>query len=582
MLKRLLRRLAPHWLQVVAAGVSTLLVMALNLAIPQLIRVVIDSVLLGGQVSLLPWIAGGVIAITVIKGFFSYWDRFLMERVSQKITYNLRNELYDHLQHLPFAYYENAQTGQLMTSDVDMLKRFFGFGFIHLFQGLVTFVGVVIVIFSMHRGLSLLTLATLPFIVVTILYFGRRVGPAFQKIQESLADLTSALQENLSGIRVVKAFNREDGEAEKFDHKNKKLLARNLTAVRLWAFFFPLMSFLTGLAAAAILWYGGREVIAGNLQLGELIAFNSYLLLMIMPMRMLGWVVNLAQRSFKSAERVFAILDTKIQIADAADAIELESVTGRVTFDNVSFAYREDTPALVDISFSAEAGQTIAIVGTTGSGKTTLVNLVPRFYDPSKGAVLIDGEDIRHYTLQSLRRAVGLVTQDTFLYSATIADNIGYGDDTADRTAIEAAAQAAQIDEFIVSLPNGYDTLVGERGVNLSGGQKQRISIARALLKNPKILILDDYTSSVDTHTEYLIRQALDVLMKGRTSFVIAQRIATVLAADLILVLDGGRIVARGQHRELLQTSSLYREIYEIQYGSRSHSNKGGETEWTT
>lgn len=584
-IKRLLFKLVPYWLWVLAAGVSALVVMVFNLSIPQFIRVVIDEAVLGGQVFLLPLIAAGIVGVTVVKGIFAFLERYLMERVSQNIIYDLRNRLYNHLQHLSFSYFENTQTGQLMsraTADVEMLKRFYGFGVIHLFQGVITFFGVAIVIFSMHWQLALLTLAALPVIILTIMSFGRKVGPAYQAIQEQLANLTSVLQENLTGIRVVKAFGREAGEAEKFDGENAALLTKNLSAVRIWAYYFPFLSFLTGLAAAVILWFGGREVIRGNLQLGELIAFNSYLLMLVMPLRMLGWVVNLSQRALTSADRVYEILDTKPEIDDLPAARELTLPEGRVTFADVHFAYREGVDALRGISLTAGPGENVAIVGTTGSGKTTLVSLIPRFYDPSEGRVLLDGQDIRHYTLKSLRRAVGFVSQDTFLFSATIAENIGYGDPAAGREAIVAAAKAAQIHHFIENLPQGYGTLVGERGVNLSGGQKQRISIARALLKDPRILILDDYTSSVDTHTEYLIRQALCTLMSGRTSFIIAQRISTVLAADLILVMDGGEIVARGTHRELLDSSPLYREIYDLQFRGSALACEGGDPSWTT
>jgi ATP-binding cassette subfamily B protein len=578
-------KLVSHWPWVLAAAFSALAVMLLNLLIPQFIRVVIDEAVLGEQVFLLPWVAAAILLVTVTKGIFAFLERYLMERVSQRIIYDLRNRLYVHLQNLSFSYYENTQTGQIMsraTADVDMLKRFYGFGIMHLFQGTVTFIGVIIVIFSMHWRLAALTVLTLPIILITILRFGRKVGPAYQEIQEQLADLTSVLQENLTGIRVVKAFGREEGEARNFDQQNEALLQKNIAAVRIWAYYFPFLSFLTGLAAAAILWYGGREVILGRLLLGELVAFNSYLLMLVMPMRMLGWVVNLSQRALTSAKRVYEILDTQPEIEDAPDARELTTITGEVSFADVHFAYREGAEALTDISFTAKPGETIAIVGTTGSGKTTLVSLIPRFYDPTAGTIMIDGKDIRGYTLQSLRRGIGFVSQDTFLFSATIGENIGYGNSQAGPAEIEAAAKAAQIHDFIATLPQGYDTLVGERGVNLSGGQKQRIAIARALLKDPKILILDDYTSSVDAHTEYLIRQALDTLMEGRTSFVIAQRISTVLAADLILVMDGAEIIDRGKHTELLESSPLYREIYDIQFGGRLLTCEGGDTVWTT
>jgi ATP-binding cassette subfamily B protein len=521
------------------------------------------------------------VGVTVIKGVFSFAERYTMERVAQKVIYDLRNSLYDHLQHLSFSFYENTQTGQLMsraTSDVEMLKRFYGFGLINLFHGIVMFIGVVVVIFFMHWRLALLTMLFLPVILLAIQRFGRQVGPAYQVIQEELADLTSVLQENITGIRVVKAFAREEYESKKFDNKNFSLLKKNLEAVRIWAYYFPFISFLTGLTAAVILWYGGMEVIRGNLLLGELIAFNSYLLMLVMPMRMMGWVVNLSQRALTSAERVFEVLDVPPDVYDMPGSKELTHTKGEIIFEDVSFSYRKGVDALKNISFTAFPGNRVAIVGTTGSGKTTLVNLIPRFYEPSAGRILLDGTDIRHFTLHSLRDQIGFVSQDTFLFSTTIAENIGYANPRADRRAITEAGAAAQIHDFISSLPDGYDTMVGERGVGLSGGQKQRIAIARALLMNPKILILDDYTSSVDAHTEYLIREALGCLMEKRTSFVIAQRLSTVMAADLILVMDNGEIVARGTHAELLDQSSLYADIYRLQLGgSLAACQEGGD-----
>ncbi|MBS4022559.1 MAG: ABC transporter ATP-binding protein [Dethiobacter sp.] len=577
---RLLKKLAPYWRWIIAASGSVLMVMVLNLSIPQLFRVGIDTAILGGQSFYLPWIALAIVIITAVKGFFSFVQRYAMERVAQHVIYELRNSLYDHLQQMSFSFYERTQTGQLMsraTADVEMLKRFYGFGIVHLFQGVLMFVGVVAVIFSMHWRMSLLTLASLPVITVVILRFGRLVGPAYQVIQEELAELTSVLQENLSGIRVVKAFAREDYEQRKFDSYNLGLFQKHLAAVRIWAYYFPFLSFLTGLTAAAIIWYGGREVILGNLMLGELVAFNSYLLMLVMPMRMLGWVVNLSKRALTSADRVFEILDTEPEVRDLPGARELGTVRGELTFDCVSFSYREGVEALKGINFTASPGQTIAIVGATGSGKTTLVNLIPRFYEPAGGRILLDGTVISEFTLQTLRANIGFVSQETFLFSTTIAENIGYGNPQADRESIVEAARDAQIHEFITTLPNGYETVVGERGVGLSGGQKQRISIARALLKNPKILILDDYTSNVDVHTEFLIRQALEQLMAGRTSFVIAQRLSTVQAADLILVMDGGEITARGNHEELLQQSPVYADIYNLQLQRSSLPPKGDE-----
>lgn len=567
--KRLLIRLIPYWPRVLGAAVSALAVMGLGLIIPQIFRLTIDRAILGSQAFYLPWIGLSLLLVTVIKGVFSFTQRYWMEHVAQKLIYGLRNELFEHLQQLSFSFYDHTQTGQLMsrvTADVEMLKRFFGFGLLHLFQGAVTFAGVLTVIIAMNWRLSLLTILTLPAVILAISRFGARVSPAYQAVQEELAEMTSVLQQNLTGIRTVKALSQEDAETAKFNRHSTRLLDRNLAAVRIWSYYFPLIAFLTGLSSAVILWYGGREVIGGQMLLGELVAFNSYLIMLVMPMRMLGWVANLSQRALASAGRVFELLDTRPEVSDLPTARSLpENVSGMITFAGVSFSYRPGVESLRNISFSASPGQRIAIVGATGSGKTTLVNLIPRHYDPVEGKILLDGEDLRSFTLRSLRSQVGVVSQDIFLFSTSIAENIGYGNPAAERQEIEDAAKAAQIHDFILSLPLGYETMVGERGVNLSGGQKQRLAIARALLKDPKILILDDYASSVDTHTEYQLRRALDTLMKGRTCFIIAHRLSSVMEADLILVLENGVIVSSGRHEQLLAESALYAEIYKLQ-----------------
>jgi ATP-binding cassette subfamily B protein len=543
--------------------------MGLALIIPQLFRLTIDQAIQGSQAFYLPWIGLALLIFTVVKGVFSFTQRYWMEHVAQRLIYTLRNELFEHLQQLSFSFYDQTQTGQLMsrvTADVEMLKRFFGFGLLHLFQGVITFAGVLTVILVMNWRLSLVTILSLPAVILAIRRFGAKVSPAYQAVQEELAEMTSALQQNLAGIRTVKAFAQQAAETTKFNRHSVRLLGRNLAAVRIWSYYFPLIAFLTGLSSAVILWYGGREVIGGRMMLGELVAFNSYLLMLIMPMRMLGWVVNLSQRALASAGRVFELLDTRPEVRDLPAARPLPAnVSGRITFAGVSFSYRPGVESLRHISFSASPGQKIAIVGATGSGKTTLVNLIPRHYEPAEGKILLDGEDIRNFTLRSLRSQIGVVSQEIFLFSATIAENIGYGNPAAGRQEIEAAARAAQIHDFILSLPQGYESVLGERGINLSGGQKQRLAIARALLKDPKILILDDYTSSVDTHTEYLLRSALESLMRGRTCFIIAHRLSSVMEADLILVLENGAIVASGKHMQLLAKSPLYAENFRLQ-----------------
>lgn len=580
--KRLLIKLVPFWPWVMGAALSALIVMGLGLIIPQLFRLTIDRAILGSQAFYLPWIGLSLLAVTVIKGIFSFTQRYWMERVAQRLIYNLRNDLFERLQQLSFSFYDHTQTGQLMsraTADVEMLKRFFGFGLLHLFQGSVTFAGVLAVIVTMNWQLSLVTILTLPAVLLAIRRFGAKVSPAYQAVQEELAELTGVLQQNLAGIRTVKAFAMENAESVKFKSHSLLLLRKNLAAVRIWSYYFPLIAFLTGLSSAVILWYGGREVIAGRMLLGELVAFNSYLLMLVMPMRMLGWVVNLSQRALASADRVFELLDARPEVSDLPGAGPLPaSLAGKVTFARVSFSYRAGVDSLRNISFTALPGQKIAIVGATGSGKTTLVNLIPRHYDPVEGKILLDGEDLRNFTLRSLRAQIGVVSQEIFLFSATIAENIGYGNPAAGRDELKAAAKAAQIHDFITSLPEGYETMIGERGVNLSGGQKQRLAIARALLKNPKVLILDDYTSSVDAQTEYQLRHALDTLMEGRTCFIIAHRLSTVMRADQILVMENGAIVASGRHGELLASNPLYAEIYRLQtYNDQTVYPEGGE-----
>jgi len=499
-----------------------------------------------------------------------------MEWVGQRTIYDLRNRIYNHLQSLSFSFYDTAQTGELMsraTADVEQLRRFVTFGVMRLVGNFVTFVFVLFTLLAMDWKLTLLSLGTMPLLGWAVAAFNTRVRPRYRLIQEEMAKLTTTLQENISGVRVVRAYAQEEREIEKFRERNWSYLEENITTVRLWAFYFPLMTFITGFGTTLILWYGGRQVILGALTLGQMIAFNSLLGRLIRPVRMLGWLVNMYSQASAAAQRVFEILDTQPEVKDKPGAIELPPIQGNVHFDNVSFAYDGVNLVLHDINIEAKQGQRIAILGGTGSGKSTLINLLPRFYDVTKGAVKIDGIDVRDVTLESLRRQIGIVLQETFLFSATIRENIAYGRLNASNEEVIAAAKAARIHDFIISLPNGYDTVVGERGVGLSGGQKQRIAIARALLLDPRILILDDSLSAVDTETEYLIQQALEELMKNRTSFVIAQRLSTVKNADQIIILDNGRIVERGTHETLLAAGGIYKEIYDLQFRKQEETN---------
>ncbi len=594
-LLRLLGYTRRYWVALAAGFVSMVVGLGSSLVVPFIVQAVIDRAIARGDIRLLGAAAGGVVAVVLFRGLFAFGERYSMEYLAQKVIYDLRNALYDHLQRLSFSFYDHAVTGQLMsrvTGDVETLRRFLGFGLINLVSNVLTLSAVLVVLFSLHWRLALVSLVTAPPAAVIVATFSRRVRPKYLAIQQQLAAITTRLQENLSGVRVVRAFAREEDEEERFDSENLGYLRRHLEAVRLWAFFFPLMNFITGAGTALLIWYGGREVILGRLSLGSLVAFNSFLLMLIMPLRMLGWIVNLSQRAQAAGQRIFEILDTEPEVKDLPGARPLGRVRGEVVFENVSFSYggppvawlaragegtggrrtpadggtRREAPVVHDINLRVRPGETVALLGATGSGKSTLVNLIPRFYDPTAGRVLVDGTDVREVTLGSLRRQIGVVLQDTFLFSASIRENIAYGRPEATLEEVRRAARAAEIDDFIMTLPQGYDTVVGERGVGLSGGQKQRVAIARALLMDPRILILDDCTSSVDTETEQAIQRALARLMKGRTTFVIAQRLTTLRQADRIVVLERGRIVDEGGHDELLARSRIYREIYELQF----------------
>lgn len=564
-----------YWSRILAAILLMFIGTGLVMLQPKIIQWTFDSVYEGGEWHLLAWMALAVIAIAILQGLVNYGERLLMEWVGQRTIYDLRNRIYSHLQELSFSFYDTAQTGQLMsraTADVDQLRRFVSFGIMRLVGNLVTFAFVLVTLLGMDWKLTLLSLGTMPFLALSVAAFNTRVRPRYRLIQQEMAELTTALQENISGVRVVRAFAQEDREIAKFRERNWRYLEENITTVRLWAFYFPLMSFITGLGTTLILWYGGRQVILGHLSIGQMLAFTALLGRLVGPVRMLGWLVNMYSQATAAAQRVFEILDTKPDVRDKFGAYELPPITGHVRFENVSFAYDGINHVLHDIKVDAKPGQRIAVLGGTGSGKSTLINLVPRFYDVVEGAITVDGIDIRDVTLESLRRQIGIVLQETFLFSASIRENIAYGRLDATDEEVIAAAKAARIHNFIVSLPDGYDSLVGERGVGLSGGQKQRLAIARALLLDPAILILDDSLSSVDTETEFLIQQALEVLMQNRTSFVIAQRLSTVKNADQIIILEDGRIVEQGDHETLLAAGGIYREIYDMQFRSQEES----------
>ncbi len=564
-LARALRYMRAYWTQALAAFLSLVLVTASNLVTPQLIRLLIDSGIRLRDEPMVLWLAMGLIAVAGVRGLFTFLQGYLAEKVSQSAAYDMRNQLFSKLQNLSFSYYDQAQTGQLMTratNDVELVRQFISQGFLQLISALVMLFGTAAILLITDWGLALIALLVVPAMFIVIGLFVRNVIPRFRRVQEKLGKLNTILQENLAGVRVVKAFNRNDYENARFKEANDAWLGENLDVIRAFANNFPLVFFIASLGTLAVIWVGGLQVIDGSLSLGQLVAFNTYLIFLVMPILQLGMISAMLSRATASAVRVFEVLDAQSDVTDKPDAVELPPLAGRVEFDHVSFRYiGAESDVLHDVSFTAEPGQTVAIVGATGSGKSTIVNLIPRFYDVTEGAVLVDGLDVRDVTLASLRRQIGVVLQETMLFSGTVRENIAYGRSDAQQEEIEAASGAAAAAGFIEALPQGYDTVVGERGLGLSGGQKQRIAIARALLLDPRILILDDSTASVDTETEFRIQAALDRLMEGRTSFVIAGRISTVRRADKILVLQNGRLIASGTHQELLDENAVYADI---------------------
>ena len=570
-LRRALVYLRPYWRTTLGALLSLLLVTGANLVSPQVLRLIIDQGISAGNRTILLWASLLLVGVALVRALFTFTQGYWSEKTSQSVAYELRNALFNKLENLSFSYHDQAQTGQLMTritSDVEQVRTFIGNGLLQLVSAIALLVGSLFALFSVNWQLALIALLTVPAMAVVIVRFMRVVRPMFSQVQKKLGALNTVLQENLAGIRVVQAFAREPYEAERYTHLNGELLSANLQTIRGVASSFPLIFFISNLGTLAVIWFGGHQVIGGTLSLGELVAFNTYLALLIMPIMMLGMIVAQISRAGVSAERIFEVLDAQNEVTDRPGAQPLPAVRGRVAFEDVSFRYIGGERNVLDhVSFVAEPGQTVAIMGTTGSGKSTIINLIPRFYEASTGRVTIDGTDVRDVTLESLRDQIGIVLQDTTLFSGSIRDNIAYGRPDASDAEVEAAARAAQAHPFITEFADGYATIVGERGVGLSGGQRQRIAIARALLHDPRILILDDSTSAVDAETEYQIQLALQELMHGRTSFVIAQRISTVRDADLILLLDGGTIAAQGSHDELLRTSALYGEIIDSQFG---------------
>ena len=564
---RALRYLRGHRLETAGALISLLGVSAATLATPQLVRYAIDDGISAGSWHAVLVAVGGLLGIAAIRGLLSFFQGYLAERASQGVAYDIRDGLFVHIEKLSFSFYDRVQTGQLLTrltSDVEQIRTFAGTGVVQLVAALAMLAGTATLLLVLNARLGVVMLLTVVPILFLLVRFVSRVGPLFGVVQQTLGRLNTILREDLAGVRVVRAFAREDHEDARYKTVNDTLRDRNVAVVHAVSDNFPFIFFFANLGTLAVIWLGGGQVIDGTLTLGELIAFNSYLAFLVQPLLTIGFLAAAISRAGASAARVFEVLDAPLEVTDREDAVALPQLQREIEFRDVSFRYPgTDRDVLNDLNFRIAAGQMVALLGGTGSGKSTLVNLIPRFYDVTEGAVLVDGHDVREVTLQSLRRQIGVVLQEVRLFAGTVRENIVFGRPEATDAEVEVATIAAQAHDFISKLPEGYATIVGERGVTLSGGQRQRLAIARALLVDPRILILDDSTSAVDTTTEAALRKALDRLMRhhNHTVVVIAQRVSTVRAADLILVLDEGRIVARGTHDELQRDSEVYNEI---------------------
>jgi ATP-binding cassette subfamily B protein len=556
--------LKPYWKITLSAYLTLVVMIGLNLAIPQLIRWMIDSGIHNGNLQLLGIGVLALLSLSLVKGLLTYFQGKWSEMASQSVAYDLRNELQRKLTLLSFSYHDKTETGELLSraiQDVERIRFLTGRATLRILEALLLLIGTAGVLLWMNSSLALLILAAMPLLIYRALYFGRRYRPLALEIQRALAVLTTRVEQSLRGAMVVKAFAQEEAENRSFQEANEAWFDLSAFAARMQAINLPLLFLIANIGTVAILWYGGILVVRQQLTLGELVAFIAYLGQLIDPVRRLGMIIPAVAMAGSAAERVFDVLDSIPEVVDAPDAIDLPPVHGHVRFDHLSFSYGH-RDVLRDIDFEAQPGQVIALLGATGSGKTSLVNLIPRFYDPTQGAVLMDGYNLRRLRLNSLRSQIGIVLQETVLFAGSVRENIAFGRPDCSEEELQAAAKAAQAHEFILHMREGYDTPVGERGVTLSGGQKQRLAIARALLLDPRILILDDATASVDAETERKIQIALENLMQGRTTFVIAHRLNTLRKADLILVLEKGRIVARGVHDSLLRESEIYRETY--------------------
>lgn len=569
---RILSYIKPYMHRLIFAMFCTIMAAAGNLYIPWIIKDMIDEVLADKNGTMLNWIAASIIAIFVVRGLFWYGQNYLMSYVGQSVIIDIRAAVFKKLQRLSVSFYDKNKTGTIMsyvTNDVNALQSAMVENTIEMITEGFILIGSVVAMIYLDWRLTLFTVCTFPVVLWFMEFFGKKIRKTGGRIQECTADITSVLQESVASARVIKSFVREGYEVDRFDVENRANFRANMKNAQLMATLTPVVELVAAIGVTMIIWYGGNNVINGTITAGSLVAFLTYAVNISNPIKRLTRVIGNIQKALAAAQRVFMIIDMPEEIAESRDAKQLPEVSGKVEFQNVSFAYDDKGNVITDLSFSVKPGEVIAIVGPSGAGKSTIANLLPRFYDVNKGDIKIDGHSVREVTLDSLREQVGIVPQETMLFNGSVYNNILYGRLDATKEEIEAAAKAANAHDFIMQLTDGYETKLGDRGVNLSGGQRQRIAIARAILKNPRILILDEATSALDTESERVVQEALDRLMVGRTSLVIAHRLSTVKNADKILVLEKGNLVESGTHDELLALDGLYAHLYKIQYRNK-------------